>query len=494
MNLPTSIMKLILILLLCCVIYTDGYVRKFSMRSNGEIFELFDSFGFLEGGKLEINSIDVKFRDYPKSLWLLGCSKKDLNSKFGSFDNEECEQITNQTCEISYKFNGSISNLDFEIKNQDMVYFVLANCQGIGESSYDYTVKFDYVLLNPKGEQLSTVDIPFPSLFIVLLACWFVMTSVWCFNWIQNRHQKIKLHRVISLFPIFKLAYCAASVYYWKILSKVGIETTGTVVIYGIFHISFEVVFYCVLLIIASGWGINKDELGRDRYYITAVAFGLTLALVASFVLQGYFTLLIMIIYIIIIVAVFKNANRNINDLFSESSSSVSPSVGDPENIHVRSRNTNQEKYQMFRAFKIIMLTYLCAITVIVLLTVVFLSFYPWIYQMLTELLHLMMFVCIGWTFRLRNVNLYYRISDDEYDFSYNQNENDSTTMSEISTSEASVGIGGRRSRNNNNSRVINVIELSTRETPTNPTPTATTTTTTTTDENKDVAGGTSSN
>jgi len=68
----------------------------------------------------------------------------------------------------------------------------------------------------------------------------------------------------------------------------------------------------------------------------------------------------------------------------------------------------------MFKRFKLIMLSYLIAEMTILFLRVLFLDVYPWIYQMFTEILQLVMFICIGWTFRLRASNIYYRLDNNE--------------------------------------------------------------------------------
>ncbi len=69
----------------------------------------------------------------------------------------------------------------------------------------------------------------------------------------------------------------------------IGFNSQASIIIMGIFYIVFEVIFYSVLLVIASGWGISRDELGKDKILVASVAFGLTIALIGSYALQGIF-------------------------------------------------------------------------------------------------------------------------------------------------------------------------------------------------------------
>jgi len=295
-------------------------------------------------------------------------------------------------------------NTEISVESSGNYYFLVSNC------NYTvYNVMFDYITLNPHGQQLSSAEIPNPVLHMILLVIWFLIILAWCFNWIKNRTQKIKLHGCITLFPLTKFAYCCASLYYWRHLSTNGINTQSSVIIMGVFYILFEVIFYSVLLVIASGWGISRDDLGKDKILVASVAVGLTIALTASYALQGYFTLLIVIIYVVILVVIFRNTNINIailQEVVREREREADPNI--------RGRNTIQEKFTMFKRFKLIMLSYLIAEMTILFLRVLFLDVYPWIYQLLTEILQLVMFICIGWTFRLRASNIYYRLANDE--------------------------------------------------------------------------------
>jgi len=204
-------------------------------------------------------------------------------------------------------------------------------------------------------------------------------------------------------------------------LRLLGSESLTSIVVYGALWISFQVVFYAILLIISCGWGISRDSFDRDKYAIGGITVGLFLALLATFLLRGYFNLLMLVMYIVIIVMIFRYTNKNLLGL----GIAMRNQIESPDSQDSRTRNTAKDKYRMFTTYKVIMLAYLALSMVILLISIIFLQpYYQWIYTMLSELLDVMMFICIGWTFRLRSVNIYYRLNSDEDPPYYSANNN----------------------------------------------------------------------
>jgi len=120
-----------------------------------------------------------------------------------------------------------------------------------------------------------------------------------------------------------------------------------------------------------------------------------------------------MIIYIVIIVTVFRSTNHNLMLLSEQMSHQQGSSqVEDPSEDNDQANII--QKHKMFKRFKLIMLGYLIATMSLLLPIVLFFQYFPWVYQMLLEFLQMIMFICIGWTFRLRNVNIYYRLPSNE--------------------------------------------------------------------------------
>jgi hypothetical protein len=54
-------------------------------------------------------------------------------------------------------------------------------------------------------------------------------------------------------------------------LSETGVTTDGADVFYWLQYIAFKAVFYTVLLLIASGYGILRLMLKTDKYYIACM-------------------------------------------------------------------------------------------------------------------------------------------------------------------------------------------------------------------------------
>jgi len=379
----------------------NAMVRDIQVGSTWIQYYKFDTFGFYKGGSLHINSFSVRGHHDNESILFVMCGNAELTKYFKDYDYLECEDITS-VCAISAEIGSSLEGKDYVIDKPETYVFYLVNC-----NQTLYSAQLSYTTINPNGEQLPTEQIPFPSLYMVLLGIWALISLSWCFNWLKNRSQRIKLHRIISLLPIAKVAFCASSVYYWRMLSSTGIETDEMKWTDAFFDILFEVAFYSVLLIIASGWGISTNSLGRNIYPIGAVAFGLAIALAASYFLKGYFTFLMMIIYVVIIVTVFRNTNNNLMVLREQIhepqfSDAIDESGDDQENLVL--------KYNMFKKFKVIMLGYLIGSMLLLLPIVLFVQFFPWLYQMVFELLQMIMFICVAWTFRLRDVNIYYQL------------------------------------------------------------------------------------
>lgn len=242
------------------------------------------------------------------------CDKSEYPSEFRDSLSETCDRLSENpadVCEMSELFTGKL-NVTKKIEKGGMYFFIIGNCYNYSTIP-EYTASVKYELVNPGGEQLSSEEIPYPAMYIVLIVVWILITSIWMMNWIVNRTQHVKLHKVISLLPLFKTFFCAAALYYWKMLSSSGTETKALISIYGSFYIFFELSFYLILLIISSGWGITRDHFhARDKWVLSAIAIVLSASLILSFIFRGYFSVLMLVMYVIIIVIIFRYTNSNI--------------------------------------------------------------------------------------------------------------------------------------------------------------------------------------
>jgi len=397
-----------------------GYIEDYSFESDAK-FILLDSFGFLKEGTF---NFQISLEPESSTLWFLTCNSEEFDDHFKRNSEIPCSEVDEQFCEVAVTFTGANPlNYSNWVTGSGVYYFILANCNGssLGDS---YNANVHYTLLNPGGEQLSSDEIPFPSLYIVLIVVWVLLTGMWSLNWIINRTQRIKLHRVISFFPFAKFAYCGAAVFYWKTLSISGVQTVTSLAVYGALYILFELSFYSILLVISSGWGITRDDLKQDKWIMLVVIFILAVCLSLSFAFGRYAYITLLVMYVVILAMIFRYANRNILGLRDRDSlDSTEPGV--PH------RSTSAEKLKMYSYFKLIMFGYLFLNILITLVDMVFLQYYKWIYNMLLELLQVTMFICIGWTFRLRSVNLYYRLDGEEPAY-YTSNQVRPTTAENI--------------------------------------------------------------
>jgi len=317
---------------------------------------------------------------------------------------DPCRKVTEQSCNIAKSFNSTLS-LNYTCPATAEYYMYILNCD-----QAKINLKIDLELMNPGGDHLDFGEIPFPAMYMVLTAMWGVLTALWCYNWIINRTQKVKLHRVISIFPLGKLAYCVIAYAYWKLRQTEGMSNLETTLAYGFAYIGFKTIFYTILLFIASGWGTVKDGFGTDKYFIGTVAIFLTGTLLAGFLLHGLFLLMSFVLYIVIIVMVFRWVARSLLELEVEIRNNPHEYEDPNDPRHQANTNSARSKEVMFRRFKIIMLAYIGVIMIIVLMEILFLMIYEWVSEMLSELLEMLMFVCIGYTFRLRRANIYYML------------------------------------------------------------------------------------
>jgi len=277
-------------------------------------------------------------------------------------------------------------------------------------------VELVMTVMNPDGEHLGYGFIPLPIIYMLLLSVWVVGTSMWCFNWIKHRTQTIRLNSALSIYPVTKIVFAAIAILYWKTISLQGEAPYSYLLTYGFLYISAEAVFYLVLMLVATGWGLLKDNLGMDKYLITGVIVTLIGTRLLGFLLHGLFFLLSYIIYIVIVVIVFRYINKNVQDLQVELRNNPRP-VGDSDQ---RNRDLNSSKDKMIY-YKVIMLAYVALVMLSALFELLFLRDYPWIAEMMRELLELSIFLCVGYVLRLRSLDRYYRVDVQNEPAYFNQ-------------------------------------------------------------------------
>ncbi|GAM23660.1 hypothetical protein SAMD00019534_068350 [Acytostelium subglobosum LB1] len=330
-------------------------------------------------------------------------------------------------------------------------------CHNI-EHTLRYTVS--YAFYQPDGKELSYEYLAFPITFLIFAIIWLVLTLLWCVNWVMNRKQNVRLHKLITLFPFSKLAMVTYFCGFYFYLQNYGAVGLGVYVFFWLFYIIFRIVAVVVLLTIATGWGILPGRYNNLYKSLCVIVLLLVIAIVLGAIFGRFFAFLQYIIYIPILIIIFIKSDQNIRIiratlLDAQTSSQMQPidqqqqqqqhapngafSIEENEQQHqaplpppqsadnsVQPNSVEQardkdkalklsqleKKLRMFTAFKWIMLGYLVSEIVIEFLKAAI--YFVWLWTFLDLLIDLTIFVCIGLTFRLRKEKLYYEFVDEE--------------------------------------------------------------------------------
>jgi len=454
--------KLLLFIVLIIFNYSSiikaDYQSPFDFKTDEEAI-LFGKFGFYEGGTFNFN-IDLTKnidKDYytPENLnqtiiELLICKDKQFSDAFDDYCSlrPTCIYQTLVSNEGFTQFSG-------EIEQDGYYYFLITKCS---PNIYPLTYQVSYTTYNPTNNHLSAELIPLPHMFSLFTAIWAVLTILWSLNWIMNRKQNVKLHKVITLFPFSKLFDVIYSLGYYQYYKVHGATSVAVVILYWVFYIFFKIVSCVVLLFIASGWGICK---GRYKSLITPliviiVLLGVTLALGSFF--GGFYTIISFVVYIPVLCMIFFKTDANIRKIKveieeekekrtnrSETQNESQFSIDDVEQTNSNNNNNNNNSDEtnnnkkneisdqtpevarknqilnMFTMFKWIMIGFLILVIIIQFLSVAFPM--GWVFQFMMMIVEVALFICIGLTFRLRKQqkDSYYELDDE----SNNNNNND---------------------------------------------------------------------
>jgi len=255
---------------------------------------------------------------------------------------------------------------------------------------------------------------PYPSLFIILSFIWGFTILVWCFNWIRFRSQPSRLNRLMTVLPIIKFIYCGIGILYWKTESVIGEVPNNIEYTFIFFIILEEAIFFLILMTIASGWGVSKDHFGSEKFIILGIIVALMGTRILGYFIHQLFFLLSFLAGLIIVVLIFRFVNLNLRALQLQMRENPTPITNDGT-----LRNPMAEKNKKLKAFKVIMLAFIAFLMIIFLFQLLFLREYPWSTDMLRELLDLMVFICVSFTFRLQDFTVYYILEEDEVEFNH---------------------------------------------------------------------------
>jgi len=286
------------------------------------------------------------------------------------------------------------------VPDEGMYYFVMLSCPADTQQTVNY--EFNYELENPNGQQLGTETLPLPTLYMVLFAIWTLLLGIWCFNWLKFRHHKIMLHHLVTLIPLLKVISVFYDAIYWDTWSKVGDVTLWSTALYFTVSVVFELIFFTTLVLMAKGWCITRNDLAVvENKSIVVTVVALVSALLFYKILGGYYLFALIIMYIVILKYIFSSITYNISALKSQlillalSYPSINPN-----------RTSVYFKFQTFRVFQALMVSYVFLNALIIVIVIFFLANVPWVEALLGETLELGVFCGIGYLLRLRNFDL----------------------------------------------------------------------------------------
>ena len=268
------------------------------------------------------------------------------------------------------------------------IYHVfVSNCHDPSQSvKYNYNI----IMLNPGGEQLGTGDIPLPTLYTVFICVWSLLCLLWLINWIQFRVTKILLHRIITIQPFLKVIVLLYNIIYWRSLSQYGQINYWVNVMYYVLSMSWEALLFMSLLLISKGWSITRQDISNQELNAMLVSiFSLAFSYLLYKLIGGYYLFALVVIYIVLLKYMLSNIAYNLNSLKSQL-------------LLIRQQRIDASstvvfyKFQLFRAFQTIMITWTFVQALIVVVVIFFLTNVPWVEAFLNEFVELFLFLGEG--------------------------------------------------------------------------------------------------
>ncbi|KAJ3442815.1 hypothetical protein M0812_12566 [Anaeramoeba flamelloides] len=357
----------------------------------------FDTFGFQKGGHL---TMSIQDSINSKELWYLDCSE----SQYEDIKEKEllslCSDLNSNhsLCLVQHKFSPNITE-ERTAKKQGYQYFLIVNC---GEER-EITYTFDYIFVNPNEQYLSLSEIPFPKLFLIFSILWSVLIFFWCINWGFHFKLRIKLHQLLT-FVLFTKAIALYLLYFfWSNISQTGIVKNKYVISLATYIAFSEYIFYTSLLLIANGWTITKKYLTKKQHVhiaipILIIAVSKQLQKVYQLTWVGIMLLFILAItYFYILKLLFESTNNSLHTLQFKllllRESGIQPLT-----------TPTYAKFQLFKKYKNSIFYYILLFVAVYGIGVT-ITRYQWVVEICMLIVDLILYLAIGFTFRLRDQN-----------------------------------------------------------------------------------------
>eukprot|EP00727_Mastigamoeba_balamuthi_P007421 m51a1_g33 hypothetical protein (413) ;mRNA; f:129326-131302 len=402
--LRTASVTLLGLALACAMEFTDSFdvdPNAYDPLRRNPYTLTFETFGFNSGGSF---SLKLHLDTAQEGMWIAGCTGGQRNEMWD--DPYACLGDWTPPCHLWSRVpdNATEAALEHRVGTNAVLHAMFVVCSGARLSG-----SVDGWFLNPHGEQLDARDAPLKYLYAILVGLWTVIAAAWCANWTIYRNQKCALHRAITVFPVVKFVWMALCTALFFTLSRNGRwkDERGFLIAYYVLLPFEDVVIFAILLLISHGWGIvtssmNKRFLSYSFVSLSALLFLKILGLWFS----GFFSLLAWIAFVVLIVIVVLNINRNIIEY--------------REHLSRQAEDRQSKDYlklQMFVRYRLIILFFIIGMCIVNGLgTLLALTVYLWVSELLRQVLFLGLFISIAITFRLRPHNIYYLLNNDEDD------------------------------------------------------------------------------
>jgi len=229
------------------------------------------------------------------------------------------------------------------------------------------------------------------TLWALLLGVWALILIAWCCNWLKYRgNPGIGLHIFIGTTLFFNMLMALFRCLWWRYQDYLLDKGTWFDDLFGLATVSSIGLFRALLILIAKGWCITREELTFNFKCGLTSSMGVLLAvqIYVSYIDGGLlvlFFLLVVIMYILMLCYIFYCLFENIRVLETQP-------------------NNTPDKLRMFRQFRIVIVAYLAA----EMFSIFFNKDNFVIFS--RGCLDAICMAAICWTFRLQEVNqVYYR-------------------------------------------------------------------------------------
>ena len=287
------------------------------------------------------------------------------------------------------------------VRTAEYLTFVLANCGGESVRG-----KASYTILNPGGAHLGTDLAPLPTAYMALVGGWAVVLVLWVLNLCKFRDHNVVLQRVLTLVPVAKFISVGLRMAYYQQGAATGDLPSSIMYFSYIVYILYKAAFFSVLLLIAKGWLISRpslDESEQRSLFCIVMSFCLMLVGYAFFpsFQSSYGLLMLCGVYFWIIHTVFASSLRNVRALEMQIYMIRQHGV-DPATTPVPAR------MRMFYKFRTYLALFVFSDLLITTVVTIALTRMLWLEITLHEVVDILFFIGIGWTFRMREFNPYF--------------------------------------------------------------------------------------